>query len=64
MIHTEPPRVTLQQILQKQDALFRDEGSNAHVEKVMNRIRVCRTQALGYHLYRCQDDNCRHLKYQ
>jgi hypothetical protein len=30
----------------------------------MNRIRVCRTQALGYHLYRCQDDNCRHLKYQ
>jgi hypothetical protein len=64
MIHTEPPRVTLQQILQKQDALFSDEGSNAHVEKVMNRIRICRTQTLGYHLYRCQDDNCRHLKYQ
>ena len=64
MIHTEPPRATLQQILQKEDALFSDEGSNAHVKKVMNRIRICRTQALGYHLYRCQDDNCRHLKYQ
>jgi hypothetical protein len=64
VIHTEPPRATLQQILQKEDALFSDEGSNAHVKKVMNRIRICRTQALGYHLYRCQDDNCRHLKYQ
>lgn len=64
MIHTEPPKVTLQQVLQRPEVLSRDEGSNAHVKMVMNRIRVCRTQALGYHLYQCSDDTCRHLKYQ
>lgn len=64
MIQILPPRATLQQLLKKQDALQGEELLNAHVQRVMQRIRVCRTQALGYHLYRCQDDKCRHIKYQ
>ncbi len=64
MIHTKSPRATLQQVLQKEAALSREDGSNAHVKMVMNRICICRTQALGYHLYQCGDDTCRHLKYQ
>ena len=63
MTHTAP-RATLQQLLKKRDASQGEGWSNVHVQKVMQRIRICRTPALGYHLYQCQDDQCRHLKYQ
>jgi hypothetical protein len=64
MTHTAAPRATLQQLLKKRDVSQGEGFSNAHVQNVMQRIRVCRTSSLGYHLYQCQDDTCRHIKYQ
>jgi Putative transposase/Transposase zinc-binding domain len=58
------PRATLQQLLQKQEVSSVEVTPNAHVQKVMQRIRICRTPSLGYHLYRCSDEKCGHLKYQ
>ena len=55
------PRVTVQQILQKQSDCF---NKNAHVAKVLQRIRSCRTAALGYHVYQCTGEDCGHIKYQ
>jgi predicted nucleic acid-binding Zn ribbon protein len=55
------PRVTVQQILQKQRDCFH---KNAHVAKVLRRIRSCRTAALGYHVYQCTGEGCGHIKYQ
>lgn len=64
MTHILPPRATLQQLLKKPDASQGEELLNAHVQRVMQRIRVCRTPALGYHVYRCSDNKCSHVKYQ
>ena len=38
--------------------------SNVHVQNVMHRLKTCRTAALGYHVYRCSDEQCGHIKYQ
>lgn len=56
-----PPRATVQQVL-LQHAGY--QSQNIHVQKVLGRLRSCRTAALGYHIYRCSDDNCAHVKYQ
>lgn len=56
-----PPRVTLQQILLQHAA---HQSQNVHVQKVLQRLRSCRTAALGYHIYRCSDDTCSYVKYQ
>ena len=55
------PRATLQQLLQRHTTA---DINNAHVQKVLQRIRSCRTAALGYHLYRCSDEQCGHTQYQ
>ena len=55
------PRATIQQILQKHPAA---ESSCAHVQKVLQRLRICRTSSLGFHLYRCSDEDCGQVKYQ
>jgi hypothetical protein len=55
------PRATVQQILQKHAVPI---NKNAHVAKVLQRIKNCRTAALGYHVYQCTDENCGHIKYQ
>lgn len=55
------PRVTVQQLL-LQHAGY--QSQNIHVQKVLQRLRSCRTAALGYHLYRCSDEDCGHVKYQ
>jgi hypothetical protein len=55
------PRATLQQLLQKHPLPF---NKNAHVTKVLQRIKDCRTAALGYHVYGCTNDDCGHIKYQ
>ncbi len=57
------PRATVQQLL------LRHHGStsapaNTHVQKVLHRIKICRTAALGYHVYRCSDRSCGFIKYQ
>lgn len=57
----KPPKATVQQVLLKHPA---HTSSNAHVQKVLQRLRTCRTSALGYHVYRCSDEECGHVKYQ
>jgi hypothetical protein len=57
----QPPRATVQQVLLKHDA---HSSSNTHGQKVFRRLKTCRTSALGYHVYRCSDEECSHLKYQ
>ena len=57
----KPPRATVQQVLLKHPA---HQSSCAHTQKVLQRLKSCRTSVLGYHVYRCSDDNCAHVKYQ
>jgi len=40
------------------------DNLNSHSQKVMGRIKACRSATLGYHLYRCNDAQCGSLKYQ
>ena len=61
MLSYTAPRATVQQLLQRQDAWVH---KNAHVSKVLQRIRNCRTAALGYHVYGCTKEDCCHLQYQ
>jgi len=61
MLSYTAPRATVQQLLQQQDVCF---SKNAQVAKVLQRIKTCRTAALGYHLYQCTKDDCGHIKYQ
>ncbi len=49
------------QLLQKQDLPCNE---NTHVASVLQRIKTCRTAALGYHVYQCDNKECRHIKYQ
>jgi hypothetical protein len=63
MLSYTKPRVTLQQILLKQHAPS-GISTNVHVQNVLQRLKICRTAALGYHVYRCSDDECGHIKYQ
>lgn len=61
MLSYTAPRATVQQVLQRQRAWVH---KNAHVSKVLQRIRNCRTAALGYHVYGCTKEDCGHLQYQ
>lgn len=63
MLSYSAPSATLQQILLKQDTPA-SVPSNAHVQRVLQRIKICRTASLGYHLYQCSDERCAHRKYQ
>jgi Transposase zinc-binding domain len=55
------PRATVQQVLQYH---LPCTGNNTHVQKVLHRLKICRTAALGYHLHRCSSADCAHTKYQ
>ncbi len=61
MLSYTAPKATVQQLLQKHSLSF---TKNAHAGKVLQRIKNCRTAALGYHVYRCSDEQCGHIKYQ
>jgi hypothetical protein len=61
MLSYTAPRATVQQVLQKQEVWVH---KNAHISKVLQRIRSCRTSALGYHVYGCTKDGCGHIQYQ
>jgi len=61
MLPYTAPRATVQQVLQKHPLPC---NKNVHVARVLQRIKNCRTSALGYHMYRCTDDACSHIKYQ
>lgn len=54
--------VGLQQVLHTIDGWKANCGSGALA--VLNAIAQCRTQTLGYHLYRCSDKLCDHKKMQ
>lgn len=51
---------TVQSILNK----FHTQSSNPHVEHVLQQLKNCRTAQLGYHLYKCNNNDCMKLKYQ
>ncbi len=61
MLSYTAPRATLQQLLQKHPLPI---NKNVHVTRVLQRIKTCRTAALGYHVYQCTGDDCGHIKYQ
>ena len=61
MLSYTAPRATVQQVLQRHSM---EVHKNAHVSKVLQRIRSCRTAALGYHVYGCTEDGCGHIQYQ
>jgi len=63
MLSYTVPRATLQQVLLKQH-LPLSTSTNVHVQNVLQRLKICRTASLGYHLYRCSDEQCGHIKYQ
>ena len=62
MLSYTSPRATLQQVLQKHHELKAD--ANVHVHNVMQRLKKCRTAAMGYHIYQCSDEHCGYIKYQ
>lgn len=57
------PRATVQQLLLKQH-LPLSTSTNVHVQNVLQRLKICRTASLGYHVYRCSAEQCGHIKYQ
>ncbi len=63
MLSYTTPRATVQQLLQKYP-LSSKQIANVHVQKVLQRLKTCRTAVMGYHVYRCENESCGHLKYQ
>lgn len=57
------PKATVQQVLLKHHRSTQT-STNLQVQKVLNRLKICRTASLGYHLYRCSNEECGGLKYQ
>ena len=62
MLSYTTPRATVQQVLLKYYEPKSD--ANVHVQRVLRRLMICRTAALGYHLYRCSDQDCGHIQYR
>ena len=62
MLSYTTPCATVQQLLQKQYKAV-ESSENPHVQKVLHRLSICRTAALGYHIYRCSNENCAEVKY-
>jgi hypothetical protein len=63
MLSYTAPTATVQQLLLRHHAAP-DDSANLHVQKVLHRLKVCRTGALGYHVYRCTNEACGEIKYQ
>lgn len=63
MLSYTAPKATVQQVLQRHQTAS-EPSQNLHVQKVLHRLKVCRTAALGYHLYRCSNEQCGEIKYQ
>jgi hypothetical protein len=55
MLSYTSPRATMQQVLMK----FDYTPANAHTQKVLHNLKVCRTASLGYHVYQCSNHSCR-----
>jgi len=63
MLSYTAPKATVQEVLQKHPEA-QQASDNAHVQNVLHRLSICRTAELGYHVYRCSDAACNHIKYQ
>ncbi|MDQ3843321.1 MAG: IS91 family transposase [Bacteroidota bacterium] len=63
MLAYTAPKATVQQVLKSYPAAVDDLGC-IQVQKVVKRLMTCRTPALGYHLYKCSEEGCGHIKYQ
>lgn len=63
MLSYTSPRTTVQEVLSKYHSAS-EANENAHVQQVLNHIKTCRTSALGYHVYKCSDEQCSYVKYQ
>lgn len=63
MLPYTTPKTTVQQLLLKHYTPS-DASGNLHVQTVLQRLMICRTAALGYHVYRCSDQACGYIKYQ
>lgn len=63
MLSNTIPRATVQQVLLNRHVPL-PASANLHVQNVLRRLKLCRTAVLGYHVYRCSDDACGHIKYQ
>lgn len=63
MLSHTAPRATVQQLLLKQHIPL-GTSTNVHVQNVLQRLKMCRTASLGYHVYRCSDEQCGYIKYQ
>jgi len=61
MLSYTAPKATVQQLLQRHSLTV---NKNVHATQVLQRIKNCRTAALGYHVYQCTGDDCGHIKYQ
>ena len=61
LVYNEPP-ATVQQLLIKyhQPPLI----ESTHLQSVLHHLKTCRTAALGYHIYKCNDEACGYIKYQ
>lgn len=57
---TLPGVATVQHILKQ----YHNTSNNSHVQQVLGQLKKCRTAALGYHLYKCNNNNCNQFKYQ
>ena len=63
MLSYTTPKATVQQLLIKHYHPS-TPSPNLHVQKVLKRLKTCRTAALGYHVYRCNNEDCENIKYQ
>ena len=63
MLSYTTPRATVQQLLLRHPVPL-STSANVHVQNVLQRLKICRTAALGYHAYRCSDESCGYIKYQ
>lgn len=57
---TPKPVATVQYILQQ----YHTTSTNTQVNTVVEQLKKCRTSALGYHLYKCNNNDCAQYKYQ
>jgi hypothetical protein len=60
MLSYTSPCATVQQALLK----FDYTAANAHSQKVLHSLKVCRTASLGYHVYQCSNDSCGTIQYR
>ncbi|MER3499726.1 MAG: hypothetical protein C4308_14430 [Chitinophagaceae bacterium] len=63
MVSYTAPKATVQQMLQKYHS-SQGTSANLHVQKVLNRLKICRTASLDYHVYGCGNDGCGQINYQ